>query len=491
MKERLIFFSFFCTIKIGDGGMNKTKIIASIGPASSDKEVLREMFYKGMNVVRLNLSHATYDFCRDVAEKIRQINEELDANIALMLDTKGPDVRLGRFASGHVYLKQGDKVRIYTEDLLGDNTKFSVNYKDFVKDVKEDSMIKLNDGKIELKVIEKGFDFLYCEVLNDGLIENYKGVNVPDVHLNIPFLSKKDEEDIRFAHEIKADFLALSFVSTAEDVLQVNDLLIDMNDDHMSIIAKIENQEAVEEMNNIIRVSDGVMVARGDLGVQIPMEKIPGIQKMIINKCHEAGKVSIVATEMLASMENGIRPTRAEVSDVANAVLDGADSIMLSGETTVGKYPIETLDMMARIVAATEEDINYMELLDKAMQTEKQDIAGSIAYSVTECANRLKCKAIVAPTKSGYTARKMSRFRPCCPIIAMTPDKDTLKSLALNFGVYTIYVKEFETFDEMMKIANIKVRDVMSIEEGDKMIVTGGYPFKKIKSTNFMKIEEL
>lgn len=471
--------------------MKKTKIIASIGPSSSEKEILREMYYKGMNVVRLNLSHANHEFCKEIIKKIREINEELETNIAVMLDTKGPDIRVGRFASHHAYLKSGSEIRIYTEDLLGDGTKFSVTYPNFVKEVPVNSIIKLNDGKIECKVKEKGFDFLLCEVLNDGLIEEYKSVTVSGVHFHIPFLSKEDKEDIQFAHEVKADFLALSFVSNSEEILEVNDMLIDMNDDHMGILAKIENEEAVEDIDNIIKACDGIMVARGDLGVQIPMERVPGIQKMIIKKCHEAGKVSIVATEMLSSMENGIVPTRAEVSDVANAVLDGADSIMLSGETTVGKYPVETLDMMSRIVEVTEEDINYFEYLEESMKTEKQDITGSIAYSVTECANRLKCKAIIAPTMSGYTARKMSRFRPSAPIIALTPNEDTLKSLALHFGVTTVKVKDFDSFDSMMKVAISSAKEKMNLESGDKIIITGGYPFKKVKSTNFMKIEEL
>lgn len=471
--------------------MNKTKIIASIGPSSNKKETLREMLYKGMNVARLNLSHASYDFCRDVVSKIQEINKELDANIAVMLDTKGPDVRIRRFANGHAYLKKGENVRIYTEDLLGDSTKFSVDYENFVEEVETSQTILLDDGMIRLKVLEKGFGFLLCEVLNDGLIEDHKGVHVPGAHFHMPFLDEKDKENIRFAHEIGADFLGLSFVSSAEDVLLVNDMLIELNDDHMEIIAKIENENAVNEIDEIIRVSDGIMVARGDLGVQVPLEKIPGIQKMILQKCHEAGKVSIVATEMLASMENVVRPTRAEVSDVANAVLDGVDCIMLSGETTIGKYPVETLEMMARIAESAEEEINYYELLDEAMRTEKQDITGSIVYSVSECANRLKCKAIIVPTISGYTARKMSRFRPYCPIIAITPKKDTLKSLALYFGVHTILVPEFKSLEELMKIANEKVKEVLKVEEGDKIIITGGYPFGEVKSTNFMRIEEL
>ena len=351
--------------------MNKTKIVASIGPASNKTEIMKELYQEGMNVVRLNLSHGGYDFCKDVVAKVKAINKELKSNIAVMLDTKGPEIRVGRIDNGEVFLKKGEQIRIFTEDFLGNESKISVNYENFVKVLNVDNIIKLNDGKISLKVIDKGFDFLLCEILNDGVLESYKGVNVPGVALNLPFLSEEDKKDIEFANEIGVDFLALSFVSNAEDVLTVNDLLIDMNNNHMGIIAKIETADAVEDIDNIIRVSDGVMVARGDLGVEVPLEKIPSIQKMILSKCHAAGKISLVATEMLSSMENEARPTRAEVSDVANAVLDGADAIMLSGETTIGKYPVETLEMMRKIVQSTEEDYPYLNFLEEAKNMEK------------------------------------------------------------------------------------------------------------------------
>ncbi len=471
--------------------MNKTKIVASIGPASNKTEIMKELYQEGMNVVRLNLSHGGYDFCKDVVAKVKAINKELNSNIAVMLDTKGPEIRVGRIDNGEVFLRKGEQIRIFTEDFLGNESKISVNYENFVKVLNVDNIIKLNDGKISLKVIDKGFDFLLCEILNDGVLESYKGVNVPGVALNLPFLSEEDKKDIEFANEIGVDFLALSFVSNAEDVLTVNDLLIDMNNNHMGIIAKIETADAVEDIDNIIRVSDGVMVARGDLGVEVPLEKIPSIQKMILSKCHAAGKISLVATEMLSSMENEARPTRAEVSDVANAVLDGADAIMLSGETTIGKYPVETLEMMRKIVQSTEEDYPYLNFLEEAKNMEKYDVTGSIAYGVVDCVDRLKCKAIVVPTMSGYTARIMSHFRPCSPIIAITPDEGTLKSLSLYFGVHAVLVDDFHSFDEMMKIALETVKKILPVNTGDKIIVTGGYPFKKVKSTNFMKIEEL
>ena len=473
--------------------MNKTKIIATIGPVSNDKETLKKLIQSGIDVVRINLKHADYNFCNQVIKMINELNFELNTSIAVMLDTKGPEVRIGKFVDGHAYLKKDSKIRVYMNEILGDNTKFSVNHPNLINDVKYDTILKLDDGLIELKVLDKGADYLLCQVLNDGLISDNKGMNVPDIHLSIPFLSDKDKKDIKFACENNVDFLALSFVETYENILEVNDLLINYGNDHIGIIAKIENERAVEEIDEIIKVSDGIMVARGDLGVELPLERVPGIQKMAIRKCHEAGKISIVATELLSSMENVTRPSRAEVSDVANAVLDGADAVMLSGETTVGKYPVETIKTMEKIIKAAEEDINYLTLLEQAVKTESKDVTGILAYNVAETAARLECKAIITPTMSGFTARKISRFRPKCPIVASTPSIDTAKSLMLNFGVCPIIVGELKTFDKIIEHAR-KVtinNNLVDINKGDKIIITGGYPFKEVKHTNFMKIEEL
>ena len=471
--------------------MNKTKIIATIGPASSDKAILRELINTGLDVVRINLKHASYEFCKDIIKKINELNFELNKTVAVMLDTRGPEVRIGKFLGGEAYLKKDSKIRVYMDELLGDSTKFSVNYKGLINDVKYDTILKLDDGLIELKVLDKGEDYLLCQVLNDGVIKDNKGMNVLGIHLNIPFLSGKDKEDIKFACENNVDFLALSFVESSENILEVNDLLIHYGNDHIGIIAKVENERALDEVDDIIRLSEGVMVARGDLGVELPLEKVPGVQKMIINKCHLEGKISIVATELLSSMENVVRPTRAEVSDVANAVLDGADAVMLSGETTTGKYPIETLQTMGKIIKAAEVDIDYLGLLEKAIKTEDGDVTGILSYNVAETATRLNCKAIIAPTVSGYTARKISRFKPKCPIIASTPNIDTAKSLMLHFGVCPVIIEELKTFDRIINHARKITIDLIEINGGDKIIITGGYPFKEVKHTTFMKIEEL
>lgn len=471
--------------------MNKTKIIATIGPASKDKEIIRRLIKSGMDVVRLNLSHASHSFCEDIIKKVADLNDELGSNIAIMLDTKGPDIRIGKFTGGSATLKKSDKIRIYMAPLLGDHTKFSINYPNLINDVSFGTVIKLNDGHIDLSVLDTSGDSILCEVLTDGVVEDHKGINVPGVQLDRPFITPEDREDILFANRMNVDFLALSFTTGAEDVLEVGDMMIQLHNDHMGIIAKIENAQGLEDIDEIIKVADGVMVARGDLGAEVPAERIPGIQKNIISKCHVAGKVSIVATEMMSSMETESRPTRAEVSDVANAVLDGADAVMLSGETTTGAYPVETVQMMDRIIGSAEQDFNYLDFLDRAMRTEKQDITGLISYSVAECANRLKCRAIIAPTVSGYTARKMSRFRPVCPILALSPNKQTVKSLALHFGVHAMLVDELTSFDKIMKLAITMAKEVLQTNAGEKIIVTGAYPMKDTRHTNFMQIEEL
>ena len=470
--------------------MKKTKIVATIGPASKDDETLREMILNGMDIARINMKYADHSFAKKMIEKINKLNSELNKNVAIMIDLQGSDVTVGNFAGGTAYFTKGTKIRIYNDQILGDSTKFSVNVDNFVKKIKVNTTIKLADGIIELFVIDKEEDYLLCEVKIGGFIEDGKGLNVKNVDLGLPFLTKKDIEDIKFANKMNVDYLALSFVKSSEDVMQINDLLIELKNDHIAILSKIETEEAIEELEAIVDSSDGVIVARGDLGAEIPMERVPGVQKQVIQKCHRMGKVSMVATEMMVSMENNVRPTRAEVSDVANAVLDGVDGVILSGETTVGKYPTITVDTMSKIIESSELDINYYEFLDKTMRSEKQDISGNISYSTVECANRLKCKFIVVPTMTGYTAKKISRFRPMCPIIALSPDKDTVKELNMYYGIIPIQIGEIKTFDKMMKLVK-EVTIHLGAEKGQKVIITGGYPFHEVKHTNFMKIEEL
>ena len=471
--------------------MKKTKIIATIGPASNDEDTIRSMILAGLDVVRLNLTHANHKFCEDVMEKAKKLSVELDRNVAILLDTQGPDIRVGEIAKGSAQLTKGDKIRIYKNDVLGDRTKFSLNDKEIVDEVLVGSRIFVDDGKVELKVIDKGEGYLICEVKNEGYVASKKSVNICGTPRIRPFLSEKDIADIKFANKVGADFLAISFVSSSDDVLEVNDLLISLGNDQINIIAKVETEKAIQNIDTIISECDGIMIARGDLGVEIPMEKIPSIQKDIIHKCMDQGKISIVATEMLASMEVKIRPTRAEVSDVANAVIDGTDSVMLSGETAIGKYPIIAVETMKRIIKASEKNINYQELLKKAMENEIPDVIGLIAFSVADCANRLPARAVMVTTLSGTTARKLSRFRPATPIFALSPSPATIKSLSLHFGVIPILVKELNNFDKITKMAIDVAKERLELQSGEKILITGGYPFKENSPTNFMKIEEI
>lgn len=470
--------------------MKKTKIIATIGPKTESVEVLKELILNGMDVVRLNLSHANHDFCVDILEKIAKINEELGTNVATLLDTSGPDIRTGRFIGGHAFFTKGDKIRVYMDELVGDSTKFSISY-DLLDEVRMGSILKVNDGLVTLEVISKGTNYLLCEVKEEGIISDHKSVNVPGVRLDRDFLTEKDIIDINFATEHNFDYIALSFVSSAEDVLNVSDMLIKNNNNHTAIISKIECQNAIDDIEDIIKSSDGIMIARGDLGVELPLEMVPSIQKKITTMCHSYGKICIVATEMLSTMENVSRPTRAEVSDVANAVMDGVDAVMLSAETTVGKFPIETVRTMSNIIKETEKNVDYSNFIKTTCKDVEKDITETIAYTVAETAYSLDCKAIIAPTITGFTARMISGFRPKCPIIAVSPDIETVKSLMLNFGVVPILIDELNSLDKIISISTKEAKKVMDLQEGDKVIITGSYPFKESKHTNFMKIEEL
>ncbi len=470
--------------------LNKTKVVVTIGPSTIEKDQIKRLMENGMDVARFNMSYSSYAFCEDAIQKIQELNQELHLSVAVMIDLMGSSVRTGKFTNGQAYFRKGDRIRIYMEDVIGDSSKFSVNYSDLIKEVNYNSVIKVKNGSMMFEVIDRKEDYLVCEVLTDGTIEDNQSVSVDQVKLHLPRMTKKDQSDIVFAHKMNADFLALSHIQSHEEVLYASKILLDLKNDHIGIISKIENEEAVTNLKEIIRVSDGVMISRGDLGVDIPIERIPGIQKKIIEKCHKAGIVSIVATELLSSMERALQPTRAEVSDVANAVLDGADAVMLSNETTIGKYPIETLKMMEKIINSAEKDIDYLEFLN-SREEKDMDITGMISHSVSDCASKLHCCAIIAPTMSGYTARKMSNCRPSCPIIAVSPNENTVKSLQLHFAVNPVLIDEIKDFDKIIEVSKKVTFQLISTQPGDKIIITGGYPFKEVKSTNFMKIEEL
>lgn len=475
--------------------MNKTKVVATIGPSTNTIEKIRALILGGMNVARINMCFADYDYCENICNIINNLNKELGTSVAVMLNLKGPEVRCGKFYNGEAFFRLGDKVKIYMEEVMGDSTKFSVTYDELIKDVYHNTVIKIRNGNIALMVIDKNTDntgnYLLCEVIKEGIVRDNQTIIIPDIKLNLPYLSMKDRNDIMFAHKLGVDFICLECVNDADDIEIVNRLLLELKNDHIGIIAKVESNEGLKNIDEIIKRVDGIVIDRGSIGTYSDFENVPKIQKEIINKCHENGIVSIIATELLSSMESNSTPTRAEISDIANSVLDGVDCVMLCGETTIGRFPIESLNMLVKILKASENDIDHLTFLDKAIKTENNDVTGIIAHSVVDAAYRLKCKCIVAPTMSGYTARKMSRYRPNCPVVALTPNLKTTKSLQLHFGVKAVLIDNFNSLDKIFDISKVIVEQLLELKKGDKFVITGGYPFKDIKYTNFMRIDEI
>lgn len=465
--------------------MKKTKIICSIGPSSAKYETFKEMVFKGLNVARINFSHATEDEKTNVLSLVKRANEELNKHIAVLFDTKGPDFRTGNMKNDSIKLVNGKTIRIVKEDILGTEEAFTVNYKQALRSISVKDTILLEDGLMRLEVINKDKEGLTCKIIDGGKLGSRKSVNVPGKKLDLPFISEADKKDIIYACEHDGDFLALSFVSSAEDVREVREILREHGREDMQIISKIESSRAIQNLDEIIRESDGIMVARGDLGVEMPMDTLPIIQKQIIEKCRRIGRTCIVATEMLASMYTNARPTRAEISDIANAVLDGTDAVMLSGETTLGKHPIAAVKYMAEACKTAESYYNY----ENQTSFVKTSVPSTIAHNVVETSNLLDTKVIVAATTSGYTAKLIATLKPNAPIIALCMDEKTAKSLALNYGVYPEVVEEFDSLDKILQCSKNIAIDSMKLEKGDHIILTGGFP-KSIgeKTTNFMQI---
>ena len=466
--------------------MKKTKIICSIGPSSSDYEVLKTMVKKGMNVARINFTHATLEERALVEEGVARVNAELGTNVAILYDTKGPDFRTGVMEENGVRLEEGEIIRIVKKDVLGTAESFTVNYKSVLKEINIGNNILLEDGLMRLEVIDKEEDDLVCKIIAGGLLKSKKGINVPGVDLHIEFLSDEDIADIIYACEKNGDFLALSFVNSRDDVLAVRRILEEHNSS-MKIIAKIESGLALKNIDEIIECSDGIMVARGDLGVEIPCEEIPFVQKELVKKCREYGKNCIVATEMMASMYTSPRPTRAEVTDIANAVLDGCDAVMLSGETTVGKYPIDAVSYMTRICENIEEHLDYS--VDR--RELNCDITGAVAHSVIDIANTLKAKIIITATMSGYTAVKISNLRSSAIIVATCPSKEVARSLMLSWGVLPVVTTIQDSTDEVINDAIEKAKNIVTLAKDDIAIVTGGFPINTSNTTNLIKIEKI
>jgi pyruvate kinase len=468
--------------------MRKTKIICTLGPAVDNEETLRKLMQKGMDIVRLNFSHGTHEEHKIRVDRFKKVRDELGLPIPLLLDTKGPEIRLGDFENGEVHLKDGERFTLVNDDILGDITKCSVSYKELYKDVKKGTRILINDGLVELEVINIKDKDIVCEVLNGGVIGNHKGVNVPGVKVNLPSLTEKDIEDIKFAVENEFDFIAASFIRKASDVIDIKKVLESFDGQDIRVIAKIENREAIENVDEIIKVSDGIMVARGDLGVEIPVEEVPVVQKMLIEKCYKSGKPVITATQMLDSMIRNPRPTRAETSDIANAIYDGTSVIMLSGETAVGKYPVETLETMAKIARKAEASIDYWDRFQRMQIDFSPNVTNAISHATCTTAQDLKASAIITVSHSGHTARMISRFRPQCPIIATTVSPRVQRQLSLSWGVLPYLVPEATSTDEMFDVGVEKALESKLVRNGDLVVITAGLPIGMSGTTNILKV---
>ena len=430
--------------------IRKTKIICTLGPSTDKGDVLRQLMLNGMNVARFNFSHGTHEEQKARFDRLVKLREEeIKLPIATLLDTKGPEIRLKQLEGGKAELKEGQMFTLSVGDFVGDANHVAITYGDLYKDVQVGSRILIDDGLIEMKVVEMHGTDIVCQVENGGMISDKKGVNVPNVELSMPYISKTDYDDIVFGIELGFDFIAASFVRTAEDVLEIRKILEEHNCTNINIIAKIENKQGVDNIDEIIRVSDGIMVARGDMGVEIPMEEVPIIQKLIIEKVYMAGKQVITATQMLDSMMKHPRPTRAEATDVANAVYDGTSAIMLSGETAAGDYPVEALQTMVKIALRTEQDINFASRMKKRDIMVNPDITNAIAHATCTTAVDLNASAIITVSNSGRTARMVSKYRPSCPIIGCSVHKDVCRKLNMSWGVTPILVDLKDNSDEL------------------------------------------
>ncbi|OWZ84694.1 pyruvate kinase [Natranaerobius trueperi] len=463
--------------------MRKTKIVCTIGPACEKKETLATMIQKGMDVCRLNFSHGDYDEHQVRIDTIKEVFWDTNRLASVLLDTKGPEIRLGNFEGGQINLEQGQEFILTTENIEGNKDKGSVTYQDITQDVKPGDRVLLDDGLVELLVNEVSNTEVKTVVKNNGVIKNKKGVNLPGVKLSLPAMTEKDKSDILFGIKNNVDFIAASFIRKAQDVLEIRRFLEDNNAD-IPIISKIENKEGVENLNEILDVSDGLMVARGDLGVDIPPEEVPLVQKRMIKRCNQEGKPVITATQMLESMTENPRPTRAEASDVANAIFDGTDAIMLSGETAAGDYPVEAVSTMANIAITTEKE---------HAQTDSRTDAGtgiteSIGFSTCNIAGQLSANAILTSTQSGYTSRMVAKFRPNAPIIAITPKENIVRRLVLTWGVYPVKASPTDSTDEMFQEAIRASLASNYINEGDLVVITAGIPVGVSGTTNLIRV---
>lgn len=470
--------------------MRKTKIVCTIGPASESEERLRELVAAGMNVARFNFSHGSYEEHRRKFERVLKVGKDMGIPVATLMDTKGPEIRLGNFAEGKVELQSGQIFVLTTDEIEGTSERATITYKNLKNDISVGSKVLIDDGLIEMQVQEITDTDIICKVINGGFVSNHKGVNVPGAVLSMPYISEVDKKDIQFGMEMGYDFIAISFVRTKEDVLEVRKML-DAKESKMKIISKIESTQGIDNLDDILEVSDGIMVARGDMGVEVPMEEVPIIQKQMIKKAVCLGKHVITATQMLESMIKNPRPTRAETTDIANAIYDGTTAIMLSGETAAGAYPVEAVKTMARIAERTESDIDYISRLRRRTDDINGDITTAISHATCTSAMELKAAAIITVTMSGFTAGMISRYKPNCQIIGCCVRPKVYRQLSLMWGVTPLLIQEQEYTSDLFKEAVDAAKKAGLIKEGDVVVLTAGLPLGISGKTNLMRIVEV
>lgn len=469
--------------------MRKTKIICTLGPAVEDKHIMRSLIIEGMDVARFNFSHGSHEEHLERVNTLKKVREEIGKPVAMLLDTKGPEIRLGQFENGGIELNSNEKFVLTTEELVGTKDKVSITYKNLPQVVKRGDRILIDDGLVELTVTDCTDTKIICMVMNGGIIKDKKGINVPGVKLDMPYLSNKDVEDILFAIEHDFDYVAASFARTAADIISIRKLLEENGGQDIQIIAKIENGEGVENIDEILMASDGIMVARGDMGVEIDYNELPRIQKLLIKKAMIHGKKSITATQMLDSMITKPRPTRAEINDVANAIYDGTSAIMLSGETSIGRYPIESVKTMAKIAKSTESAIHYKKRFHQMEMTESiSNVTNAISHATCTTAHDLDAAAIITLTVTGITARMISKFRPACPIIGCSTSEKVCRQLAMSWGVTPVLFEEKQTSDELFEHAVERAVELGLVKCGDLVVLTAGLPIGIPGMTNILKV---
>lgn len=468
--------------------MRKTKIVCTLGPATDKEDTLEQLILGGMNVARFNFSHGDHKEHLGRLEKLKELREKHDLPIAALLDTKGPEVRIGNFKAGRINLEVGQEFTLVTDTIEGDETQVSVTYKNLPKDVHIGSKILIDDGLIDMVVLRKTENTVTCKVNNSGTISDKKGVNVPGVSLSMPFISDKDKGDILFGIENGYDFIAASFTRSAQDILEIRKVLNENHCNTINIIAKIENMQGIENIDEILSVSDGIMIARGDMGVEIDLEDVPVIQKLLIQKVYNAGKQVITATQMLDSMMKNPRPTRAEATDVANAIYDGTSAIMLSGETAAGLYPIEALKTMVRIAERTERDINYKQRFRMIQSKENPEITDAISHATCTTAHDLNAGAIITVTKSGKTARNISKYRPDCPIMGCATFPRVCRQMNLSWGVTPVLIKEEKDTFDLFNHATEEIERRGYLQPGQLAVITAGVPLGISGTTNLLKV---